>query len=53
MFQASEPNHMKHYEYGHNLGIGKTTLFVSMPLCVINGMFFYCFIKKMQKSSAI
>ena len=53
MFQVSEPTHVKHYEYGHNLGIGKKTRFVSMPLCVINGMFFYCFIKKMQKSSAI
>ena len=44
MFQASE-----HYEYGHNLGIGKKTRFVSMPLCVINGMFFYCFIKKIAE----
>ena len=53
MFQTSEPTHVKHYEYGHDLGIGKTTRFVSMPLCVINGMFFNSFIKKMQKSSAI
>ena len=53
MFQTSEPTHVKHYEYGHDLGIGKTTRFVSMPLCVINRMFFNSFIKKMQKSSAI
>ena len=53
MFQTSEPTHVKHYEYGHDLGIGKTTRFVSMPLCVINGMFFNSFIKKMQKSSTI
>ncbi len=48
MFQTSEPTHVKHYEYGHDLGIGKTTRFVSMPLCVINGMFFNSFIKKMR-----
>ena len=46
MFQTSEPTHVKHYEYGHDLGIGKTTWFVSMPLCVINGMFFTVPLKK-------
>ena len=53
MFQTSEPTHVKHYEYGHDLGIGKTTRFVSMLFSIVNRMFFNSFIKKMQKSSAI
>lgn len=53
MFQTSEPTHVKHYEYGHDLGIGKTTWFVSMLFSIVNRMFFNSFIKKMQKSSAI
>ena len=51
MFQTSEPTHVKHYEYGHDLGIGKTTRFVSMLFSFVNRMFFNSFIKKMQKSS--
>ena len=46
MFQTSEPTHVKHYEYGHDLGIGKTTRFVSMLFSIVNRMFFNSFIKK-------
>ncbi len=53
MFQTSETTHVKHYEYGHDLGIGKTNRFVSMLFSIVNRMFFNSFIKKMQKSSAI
>ena len=39
MFQTSEPTHVKHYEYGHDLGIGNTNRFVSMLFSIVNRMF--------------
>ena len=48
MFQTSEPTHVKHYEYGHDLGIGKTTRFVSMLFPIVNIMFFTVSLKNAE-----
>ena len=49
MFQTSEPTHVKHYEYGHDLGIGKTIRFVSMFFPSSMECFFTVSLKKIAE----